>query len=348
MALELYPRGNGWWVRGRPADGDGYVRQSLRTSDKAIAEAKVREIEAIARKHRILGPDAPKPEDEITFSACVLLYDAPERDRRYLKPITRKIGKLTVKQITPLFIRKLAKEMYPLASTDTWQRQVVTPVRAVINNAHGLGKCPPIRVKAFDKDERIRQDRSRRKESRREITPGSWPWLRAFMKAAEPRDAALAYFMFRHAARISQSLAMDKLTDLDLSAGRVRIPATKGHDAEWVKLDPEEVAMLATLPRPFRGAARFRVFGIGGGRSGALYRRWRETCARANIAYLPPHSAGRHGYGTEMVVRQKVNVIAAAAQGRWSDPAVMLRTYAHAEEAEKDVREAFDAGKNVG
>lgn len=345
MAIELYIRGGVYWCRGRPADGDRYVRQSLGTPDEAIAQAAVREIEGIARKRRILGADAPRPEDEITFSACVMLYDAPARDAGYLKPIVRKFGKFRVRDITPASVRKLAKELYPGASTDTWHRQVVTPVRAVINNAHELGKCQPIRIKTFSRDERIRQDRMRGKESRVPKVPGSWPWLQAFMAKAEPRDAALAYFMFRHGARIGQSVAMTRKDDMNLRAGKVRLPPTKGHDAIWVTLDPEEVVMLANLPLPYRGEARDRVFGISGGRSGALYRRWKATCEAAGIDYLSPHAAGRHGFATEMIVRQKVDA-PSAADGRWSSPAVMLQTYSHAEGAEETVRAAFKAGRN--
>lgn len=343
--LSIYQRGRIWWVKGTRPDTGRYIRESLGTPDEAIAEAKLEEIYAAARQRRILGAAAPKPEDEITFGACVLLYDSGRRQAGYLKPVVRKIGKLRVKEITPAYVRQLAKELYPTASVDTWQRQVVTPIRSVINHAHELGKCPPIRIRSFDKDERIRQDRARGKESRVPKTPGSWPWLHAFMAAAEPRDAALAYFMFRHGARITQSIELDRRYDLDLSAGRVRLAPTKGHDAEWVTLDPEEVVMIANLPLPYRGAARHRVFGLGGGRSGALYARWRATCERAGIQYLPPHSAGRHGFGTEMIVRQGVDPASAARQGRWADPAVMLRTYSHEEESEAKVRAAFTAGK---
>ncbi|UYQ71020.1 tyrosine-type recombinase/integrase [Pelagibacterium flavum] len=347
MPLELYPRDGIWWVRGRPADSGDYIRRSLRTSDEAIAQAKVRAIEAQARKRAILGPDAPKPEDEITFAACVVLYDAQPDEVSYLIPINRKIGKMRVKDITPQFIRKLAKDFYPMASTDTWQRQVVTPVRAVINNAHDLGKCPPIRVRAFTKEDRQRQDLFRGKESRKPRTPGSWEWLNAFKEHAGPRESALAHFMFRHGARISQSLAMTRSKDMDLSAGLVRLPMTKGHPAQWVELDPDEVAMIANLPPPYRGAARDRVFYISGGRSGALYRRWKEACDKAGIEYLPPHSAGRHGYGTEMIVRQGVDPISAAKEGRWADPSVMLKTYAHSEDARTKVREAFQVGREA-
>lgn len=344
--LEPYLRKGGriWWVKGHRPDTGEYIRQSLGTSDAGIAQTKVAEIEAAARKRRLLGSDAPKPETEITFAACVLLYDGSARTRKYLIPITRRLGKLKIKEITPQAVRKLAKDMMPGSATDTWQREVITPIRAVINNAHELGKCPMIRIRSFSKAERVAQDTARDKQSRVPRRPGSWDWLNAFCAAAEPRDAALAYFMFRHGYRVGQSLAMTRSKDMDLSAGKVRVHASKGHPAHWVDLDPEEVVMIANLPLPYRGKARDRVFCISGGRSGALYARWAKTCAKAGIEYLPPHSSGRHGYGTEMVVRQQVDP-KSASENLWADPSVMLKTYSHSDDAAAKVRDAFRVGR---
>ncbi|MEO9231541.1 MAG: hypothetical protein ABI216_21685 [Devosia sp.] len=344
--LTKYLRGSTWWVKGRRPDNDEYIRESLGTSDEALAEAKVEEIYRLARNRRILGPDAPKPEDELIFSAVALLYDGPARDRRYLVPIVRRIGRDRVKDITPASIKALARKMMPDASTDTWDRQIITPISAAINNAHELGKCAPIRVKSFTKAERVKQDEARGRQSRVPKTPGSWEWLIAFKAVAQPRDAALAHFMFRHGYRLTQSIEMTRSEDMDLSAGRVRVHASKGHPAHWVDLDPDEVAMIASLPLPFRGQAKDRVFTIAGGRSGALYRRWKVACTAARIDYLPPHSSGRHGYGTEMVVRQhdKVDLIS-AAEDKWADPSVMLKTYSHTEDGKKRVAEAFAAGR---
>lgn len=343
MALEIYLRGNVWWAKGRLADSGEYVRKSLGTSDEAIAQATVRSIESAARKRRILGPDAPRPEDELTFNAALELYTPSENDARYLIPIVKKIGMQRVRDITPASVRALARQLYPKASSDTWQRQVITPVRSVINNAHELGKCHPIRIKAFDKKERVKQDVARGKQSRVPKVPGSWPWVLAFCAVADPRDAALAYFMFRHGYRVGQSVAMTRSKDMDLSAGRVRVHASKGHPAHWVDLDPEEVVMIANLEPPYRSAGEDRVFRIPSYKNGALYRRWEAACDKAGIPRLKPHAAGRHGYGTEMIVRQGVDPVT-AADNLWSDPSVMLRTYSHAEDAQVKVRDAFRVG----
>lgn len=347
MAIEKYLRGHVYWWRGQLGDDGDYRRGSLRTSDPDIADAKVRALEAEARKRAILGPDAPKVEDEITFTACVALYPVRPHEARYLHPIVRRIGKKRVRELTPEYIRQLGPIMYPYGAVDTWQRQVVTPIRSVINNAHDLGKCAPIRVRAYDRDDRQRQDRLRGKQSRKPKTPGSWPWLLAFMEHADPRDAACAYFMFRHGARISQAISMDRDTDMDLSKARLQIPGAKGHPPTWVNIDAELVVMIANLPLPYRKATAKRVFYIGGGRNAAIYRRWQEACKAAGIQYLPPHSAGRHGYGTEMVVRQGVNPVSAAHEGRWSNPVVMMKTYSHPEGSAEAVRDAFQRGKEA-
>ena len=286
----------------------------------------------------------------MTFSAIAMHYPASPSNDRYLKPIIRKIGKMKVREITPAYVRQLARQMYPTASTDTWQRQVITPIRSVINNGHELGKCAPIRIKRFETKDMVKQDVARGKQSRVPKVPGSWEWVLAFIEAASalgmPRYGALAHFMFRHGYRVSQSIEMTRSADMNLQMGVVRVHASKGHPAHLVELDPEEVVMIANLPVPHRGQAKDRVFTIAGGRSGALYRDWKRICAKAQIDYLPPHSSGRHGYGTEMVVRQRVDPVS-AADGKWSDPSVMLRTYSHSDDAKTVVREAFRAGKEA-
>jgi hypothetical protein len=39
------------------------------------------------------------------------------------------------RRTAPKLVRELGEGLYPEASTDTWVRHVVTPVRSVINNA---------------------------------------------------------------------------------------------------------------------------------------------------------------------------------------------------------------------
>lgn len=340
MPLETYPRGAHWWVRGR-VDFNGrpitdYYRCSTGASTQAGAKDWCRDEEERQIRRHLVGEQAA-----LTFAEAVLLYKAKPAEAKYLLRIVPAIGAEPVMQITPQSVRDLAPSLYPDASTDTWQRQVITPVKAVINNAHDLGKCPPIRIRGFATRERVAQDAVRGKKSRPERQPGSWEWIDAFSTAASPYLVALAEFMFETGARVGQAVAL-RPRDLDLQNARVMMPASKGHPAQWVSISMEMVVRLANLPpRQPRDRRRgtelpARVFGYAN-HNGPL-KAWRTACTKAGIDYLPPHSAGRHGFYTELRVRQGLDPVSAAKAGRWSDPALPDRIYAHVEASDSVVR----------
>ncbi|HJP67273.1 MAG TPA: integrase, partial [Sphingomicrobium sp.] len=109
----------------------------------------------------------------------------------------------------------------------------------------------------------------------------------------------------------------------------------------------EVVIELANLPPKCprtwkRNRANKRVFGFAspdGCRSG-----WRTACKLANIEHLPPHCAGRHGFGQEHNVRQPTDEKAAGAFGGWRDTSLMKRTYTHAEDFEAKIHAGFRTG----
>ena len=337
MPLEIYHRGQKCWVRGR-ADGiDGYINRSLGTSDEAVAAAKVREIERKARQRAILGDDAPKPEDELTFAAAVMLYDAKPAEANFLLKIIPHLGEMKVRDIKPKIVRDLGRRIYQKAATDTWRRQVISPVCAVINNAHQLGRCKPIRVKPYSTQERVVQDQARGKVSRQAKTPGNWEWLHRFREHAKTRYVkTLALFLFTTGSRITQATLITP-DDLDLQNGRLMLPAAKGHAAQWVDLIPELVVELANLPP--RGG---RVFGYKSRDS--VYKAWRPTCTEAGIEMIMPHALGRHGFATELLARRGVDVATVKEKGRWSSAKILLDTYVHADGDGTEVRDLFQSG----
>ncbi len=337
MPLELYKRGRKWWLRGRTDGIDGYINRSLGTFDPAVAKTKLREIERKAQQRALLGSDAPSEADELTFADAVMLYDAKPVDAGYLLKIIPFLGPMRLTDITPKLVRDLGRKLYPLAACDTWRRQIVTPVCAVINNAHQEKGTPLIRVKAYNALERQIQDEKRGKQSRGEKTPGSWEWLTAFRSHANRYQGALAFFMFTTGARISQAIEIEP-EHLDLQNHRLLMPAAKGHQEQWVSLMTELVVELANLP-----PRNDRVFGYQ--QRWGVYKAWKTACQNAGIDYIPPHAAGRHGFGTELVVRQGVDPRTAADMGRWSSPKILLDTYTHSTKNTASVHEAFRRGK---
>lgn len=122
----------------------------------------------------------------------------------------------------------------------------MTPARAVINNAHELKGTPLLRVRRFDKFERIAQDTRRGKTSRIERSPATREWIEAFCRAADPYNAAMARFMFETAARIDQAVSIGP-DDLRQDTCEVFLKAQKGHPADWIAVSPQMMAELIAL-----------------------------------------------------------------------------------------------------
>ena len=349
MPLEPYQRGKIWWAQGR-VEINGrpiskYIRESTGSPTKSGAKDWIRERESAEIRRHHVGDEA----DVFTFNDAVILYDPDPAMAKYLLPIAARFGQLPAQSITPLMIKDLAKELYPTNATDTWRRWVITPARAVINNAHELGKCPPIRVKGFDTEDRILQDRKRGKKSRQQKTPGDWTWLLKFRQHASERHGALALLMFATGARIGQAVEMNPAKHLaKLDRNIVIIPGAKGHDDREIEVAPEVAADLRALPVLWpRGWERTpdnqRVFGFAD--KDAYRNGWIKACIAAGIPYLPAHSAGRHGFGQEMRVRQGVDKKAVEAFGGWSPHGDMVdRTYTHSEDSGGKVLAGFRTG----
>ena len=167
------------------------------------------------------------------------------------------------------------------------------------------------------------------------------------MGKADVYNAALAAFMFETAARVGQAVQL-RPQDLDLMNGRVWLAESKGHPAQWVAISRAMVVRLANLkakqPRARSGLDRLapRVFGYAS--ATGMLAKWRTICKAAGIPYLPPHQAGRHGFYTEMRVRQGLDPISAAKAGRWADSTLPDRVYAHSDIDERRLREKISQG----
>ena len=351
MPLEPYRRGKVWWAKGRvELHGrpiTGYIRESTGAFDESGAQDWIRE-RTDGERYRALTGEQQRP---LTFNDALLLYTDPTPQMaRALIPLSLELGDTLVRDITPGLIRGLGPKLYPNNCTDHWRRWVITPARSVINNAHDkLGsRCPPIKIKGYPEEERIAQDKKRKKASRIERRPGDWEWLLRFREHAPPRCAALALFMFATGARIGQAVQMHPERHLRLQRGKVIVPGAKGHDDREIEIPPELVAELANIrpmtPRGWnRGDKRnLRVFGYAS--SCGPLKAWRAACRAAGIDYRSPHAAGRHGFGQEFNVRQPVDEKAAGKFGGWKDTELMRRTYTHAEDFEGKILTAFRTG----
>lgn len=298
------------------------VRKSAETIDRALAEDIAAKHEWQLRRAAVHGP-----ETVLTFGDAVAIYTEAGKPGTHLRPLFDRWEKTAVKDITPGEVKKAAREIYPKAKPATWNRQVLTPAKAVINHCAELSMCHPIRIKRFKEAKPIRKavDRS---------------WHDRFARHASPNLAAMVLFMYQTAARISEacSLTWDKV---NLSEGTATFGKTKNGDPHVAYLTTEMVAKLAMLPKDKR-----KVFGYASRHS--VYRQVREACQKAGIAYLGTHQPGRHSFATELVIRRGIDPKTAADIGNWKSVRILLENYAHADDPRGVVNEVFGTALSPG
>lgn len=347
MPLKHYKRGSYYWVKGRVEFNGTPITDYYRASTGSLTEAGADDWIAAEviyqRRCHIVGPEAA-----LTFAEAIKFYNASPKTAAKLMPITEALGEMPLSSITEDVLKDLGRELKPNASTDTWWREIVTPARAVINKAHCLKRSTSaISVSRYSPEELIAQDNRRGSLSRVPRTPSDKIWVEAFCSAADQHNAAFLRFMFETAARVGQAVAL-KTANLDFPNCRVWLKAQKGRQAGWVIVSQEMMAEIEALPvkrtrSPVSGKLlEARVFGYTS--STSYNQRWKRICTKASIPYLTAHAAGRHGFYTELTVRQNINPIDAAKAGRWSDPSLPMRIYAHAEADEADIRKLFRTG----
>lgn len=319
MPLKLYRRGKTWHYRGTVA-GD-LIRGSTRTENRELAARIASEIETRTHKRHLDGP-----KEVLTFPQAVALYlkagkGSDFRSQHYLGKIEDHWKNTRVKDMTAGAIRQSAIDLYPGCSGATWNRQVITPTQAIINHCAELELCPPIRVKRFKFEKKIKQ-------------PVTLEWLDQFCAAAEPDVAALALFMFSTGCRISEARRLE-WQDIDFSQRTILIVKTKTKRQRLPHMPARLLVALANLPRDKRPFHRPEM---------TLRRAWDRTidlvAADKDFARLTFHSC-RHGFATKLL-RDGIDVVTVANLGGWESPHQVLSTYAHAIQNSRLTEGLFD------
>ena len=223
-----------------------------------------------------------------------------------------------MKDITAGAIRQSAIDIYPNAKNSTRNRQAIVPALAVINHCAELNLCPPLRMKRFKVDTRIKQ-------------PVTLEWINAFKANADRVDVgALALFLFATGARISEALAV-RWIDIDFKKRTVLIRQSKIGSERSAHIPTELLVALAPLPRdrePFAIAYT------------TARDAWERATKAAGIEPLTFHSC-RHGFATALHDKG-VGVKTIARAGGWKSAQHLFNTYLHADEDPTVTDRLFD------
>lgn len=311
--FRLYKRGSVWWIDGKFTHGR--VRESSRETERRHAESYALRREGEERRREEFGDEAV-----ITFGAAAGIYLDAGKSARYLTPIFNKWEHRLVRDIKPGNVHDLARELYPAAGPATRNRQVISPVQAVINHAAKRGYCPPIRV------ERLFVPTPERKTA-----PAGW--LDKFMAHAKPHLGALAQFMAMTGARITESTTLD-WEDVKLPERTAYLRHTKNGEPRMVALPGPLVVTLGALPGEHKG----RVFGYPN-RHGPQ-RPWVTAEKRARIPHIPPHDAGRRLFATTMI-QAGIDPVTVAKAGGWKSVRMVVDVYAQPADTTEAVNRVF-------
>lgn len=259
---------------------------------------------------------------EPTFLDAAVAYMAVNDDR-FLEPILERIGTSPLRSITQELIDNTAIALYPTASPATRNRQVYTPISAILKHA-GL-------------KENLRRPKGWRGKARTD-------WLKpeqAFrlFAAADKIDAEFGLFLrllCYTGMRLSEALRMT-VDHLDLPQSFAYVPTTKNGEPRSVFMPPVIVAALATHPRGLKrsGEKVFRF--VKCGRLYTLLKRSKHATG-PDVAFVGFH-AFRHTWGAWMRRFAGLDTSALIATGAWKD-AASVRRYEHviaSEESEKAV-----------
>jgi integrase len=266
------------------------------------------------------------PEAVATFAEAMNVYLDIGKSQRFLPPLFDYFGGTRLKDIDQAAIDRAARALYPTAKNSTINRQLITPMRAILICASKRRLCP-------------RPQFETRKEKPVERKAVKMEWLQKFMAEASPHLGALLCFMAFTGVRVGKACSL-MWHDIDLGRGYATVGIDKNGRPHRVVLSAPVITALANIP----GSRSGKVFKFSERRS--VYRVLRNTCQRAGIEYVATHQAGRHTFATWMLEAGH-NLEAVRRAGNWKSARLVMERYAHLEQSDIDEK-VRGLGENWG
>jgi len=282
----------------------------FRTRRESLAVLKQMEKEAAEDRLRL-------PSDP-TFASATARYQRNGGDGRFTDKLIEAVGDKPLKLIDQDFVDDLAHELYPEASPATRNRQVYTPIIAVLRSA-GVAKL-------------IRRPKGAQGEAR-----VAWLWPEQANKLAKaahevhPELSILIILILATGMRLSEALGL-RCADIRLTEKHAILKKTKNGKPRSLRLSSDAIDALVQHPRGLTGREKLFPWS----KSGALYKLARKAYERAGIdTEGEPFHILRHTYATWMRRYAGAGESDLIDTGAWDD-AQSVRRYAHAAQGDMD------------
>lgn len=288
------------------------VDRTAGTPDKSKAR------KALERIKRDIESGAYTPRGGLTFAGAALSYLRNGGEDRFMEALSDHFGETPLTEIDQAAIDEAAHALYPDAAPATRNRQVYTPVSAILKHAKV--------------DFEVRRPKGAQGETRND-------WLRVeqafrLLDAAEDVDKEFRTFLallLYTGLRLSEAIWL-RCDNVTLGESFAYIPKTKNDDPRAIHLPPALVAELANHPRgldrPGETICRFRKNGY---LYGMMAKAKKATGIKASFHTF------RHTWATWMRRYGKLDTKGLVGTGAWKDEKSAAR-YQHivvSEEAQR-------------
>lgn len=293
-----------------------YVDRSAKTGKRAVAQQVLKGIERQIERGQFSDKGEP------TFASAAAAYMRAGGERTYVRRLLDHFGDEPLPNIDQAAIDTAAIALYPAGSSATRNRQVYTPICAILRQAGVVFSL-------------------RRPKGSGGNQQTAWLWpeqAEAIFAEAEKLNkdfAALLIVLCYTGLRLSEALGLT-WNDVRLQDGFAYVPDTKNDEPRAVFLPPVAVASLGNI-HGREGVRRVFQFAKGG----HLYSLLKTCFFRAGVD-LPERSAFhlfRHTYATWMRRYAGLDTRGLVATGAWKDRKSAER-YTHvvtSEEAQRAV-----------
>lgn len=277
------------------------VNQTAGTPIRTKARSVLKRIEAEIERGAFSIPGEP------TFAEAALSYIDAGGEERFLRPLAVHFGESPLRLIDQAAVDEAALALYPNASPATRNRQVYTPVMAIL---HRAGLSP-----------RVKRPKGALGTPRTAwLRPEDFARLESAARGVDPELAVLFTFLAYTGLRLSEALRIE-CGDVHLADESAFCGKTKNGEPRMVYLPPVVVAALANHPKGLDREGRlFRYV-----KNKWLYGRAARAYASAGIDHKgAPFHILRHSFGA-MMTRVGADLV---ATGAWKSPQA-ARVYQH-------------------
>ena len=283
------------FFRGRGTYLGIYVNRSTKASKRAIA------LKVIAQWERDIESGCFAVKGEPTFASAAAAYMKAGGERTYVRRLLDYFGDQPLSHFNQAAIDAAAVGIYPSGTPATRNRQVYTPVSAILR--HGGARMDMRRPKGSVGNKQT-----------------AWLWpeqaeaIFAEAEKLDPEFRSLLVVLCYTGLRLSEALNLT-WENVRLAEGFAYVPDTKMDEPRAVFLPPVAVAAMGNLISDLRGNV-FRFH-----KSGHLYHLLKASFFKAGVV-VPQRSAFhifRHTYATWMRRYAGADSQALISTGAWKD-----------------------------